>query len=85
MYCKNVCLCLRRCVCVKCVCVYVHITKNVSGGYIVTLMQKGLSCGQHSPRCLTENKQTIKSFNFKRTKIDRLPSEINCMCQSEGE
>ena len=51
----------------------------------VTLTQKGLSCGQHSPGCLTENKQTIKSFSFKNTKIDRLPSDINwrrmnCWC-----
>ena len=35
--------------------------------------------------CLAENKQTIKSFNFKSTRIDRLPLDINCICQSEGE
>ena len=61
-----------------------HITK-MNVGFRVTLTQKGLSFDQHSPKCLTENKQTIKSFNLKSTKIERLPSDINCMRQSEGE
>ena len=30
-----------------------------------------------------KHKTHIKSFNFKSTKIDRLSSDINCMCQSE--
>ena len=28
---------------------------------------------------------TVKSFNCKSTKIERLPSDINFMCQYEGE
>ena len=58
------------------------LSKTCAG---VTLKQKGLSGYHDSPRCLTVYKQTTKSFNFKNTKIDRLPSERDCMCQSEGE
>ena len=71
------------------VCVCTHITffgytlpKTCIG---VTLTQNGLSCGQHSPRSLTENKETIKSFNLKITKINKLLSDINCMYQSKEE
>ena len=34
---------------------------------------------------MLDRKQAIKSFNIKSTQIERLPSDINCMCQSEGE
>ena len=57
------CLCLRA----HYVFPAAHYQKCGGGG--ATLTQKGLSCGQHFPRCLTENKQTIKSFNFQSTNI----------------